>query len=58
MGFLCVQGTFSRDSMILLGGLEHAPRKILKIRYNEIEFRSNFDWNVRNTSTPSYLLAL
>ena len=40
MGFLHVQRTFS---LLLLGGLGHAPRKVLKIRYNEIEFGSNFD---------------
>ena len=42
MGFLHVQRTFGMDSKILLGGLGHAPRKILKSRYNKIEFGSNF----------------
>ena len=42
----CVQKTFSMHSMLLLGGLGHALRKIVKSRYNEIEFGSNFDCNV------------
>ena len=40
-GFLRVQKTFCMHSMLLLGGLGHAPRKILNI-----EFGSNFDYNV------------
>ena len=42
MGCLCVQYTFS---MLLLGDLVYAPRKIMN---NEIEFESN-------TSMPSYI---
>ena len=58
MGFLHVQWTIGVDSMILLEVLGLSPRKILKIRYNEIEFGSNFDWNPCNFSISSYMLAL
>ena len=45
MGFLCVQRTFNMYRL-LLGDLGYVPRKILKIRNNEIEFGSSFDRNV------------
>ena len=35
-----VQSTTSMQSILLLGGLGHAPQKFLKIRYSEIDFGS------------------
>ena len=40
IGFLCVQRTLS---IFLLEEQQHAPRKILKIRFNEIEFEMNLN---------------
>ena len=56
MGFLCVQRTFCVHSMFLLRGLGYASRKILKIRHNEIEFGSNFDWNVTLVLQATYTM--
>ena len=62
MGFLRVQRTLSICMSLLKGIAAYAPRKILKIRYNElkIEFGNNFDWNVtlvlQATCTMIYII--
>ena len=46
ISFSLCANKFSAHNMLLLGGLGHTYRKILKIRYNEIEFGSNFNCSV------------